>query len=79
LAKIDTFTKILYVVVWSGCTIPFSGRNFEDFDAALSMAEAWSDKDGIRIEVMKAKFEFATMMNQKKILQKISKNEDHVI
>ena len=66
----DTFSKTLYVVAWASCTIPLSGRSFEDEDEAILMAHAWKDADGLRIERMRAAFVFDTRYNKQNLEKK---------
>lgn len=62
---IDTFSKTLYVVAWAGCTIPLSGRSFNDYDVALEMYNAWKGSPGLRMERMRGVFVFDTMLRDK--------------
>jgi len=70
----DTFSKNLYVVVWAGCTIPLSGRSFDNEEEAIEMFKVWIDQPGIRIERMMAAFVFDTLFTKTTFEKYIDEN-----
>lgn len=64
--RADTFHKTIYVVAWAACTIPLSGRTFQDYDEAMKMFKAFLGRPGLRIERMRAVFALDTVLTEKK-------------
>jgi hypothetical protein len=60
--NIECFLKTMYVVCWAGCTIPLSGRSFEDYDAALKLYRAGQGEPSLRIERLRGLFILDTVL-----------------
>lgn len=59
--KKDTFIKVHYVVVWTGCKTPLKYRFFENFDEALELFNEQSKRDNPHIEELATKIQVKTI------------------
>lgn len=62
---VECFTKTMYVVCWAGCTIPLSGRSFDDYDKAVKLFNAGKGQQSLRIERFRGVFILDTVLDEK--------------